>query len=176
MTDLVNKLQESNFNIIVDTRDWFKILFWLSFSNIYTIYMEIVLFPVGNSNNRLPVSHLILYSSFQCVEEVLGYLKSCFSREPMMVTVCVQQVSVISCPLGFGLTLPGEATKLSSVLEAGAYCVILGRVGCHSCLLCDWDCEGAEGIKSSTGPHCFACVCYPIPVDLYLKYSFYLEL
>lgn len=55
--------------------------------------MEIILFPVGNSN-RSPVSHLILYSSFQCVEEVLGYLKSCFSREPMMATVCVQQVSV----------------------------------------------------------------------------------
>lgn len=104
----------------------------------------------------------MLYSSFQCVEEVLGYLKSCFSREPMMATVCVQQVSIISCPLGFVLTLSGEATKLSSVLEAGAYCVILGRVGCHSCLLCDWDCEGAEGIRSSTGPHCFACVCYLI--------------
>lgn len=32
-------------------------------------------------------------SPFQCVEEILGYLKSCFSREPMMATVCVQQVS-----------------------------------------------------------------------------------
>ena len=31
-------------------------------------------------------------SPFQCVEEILGYLKSCFSREPMMATVCVQQV------------------------------------------------------------------------------------
>ncbi|KAK7806163.1 hypothetical protein U0070_021109 [Myodes glareolus] len=28
----------------------------------------------------------------KCVEEVLGYLKSCFSREPMMATVCVQQL------------------------------------------------------------------------------------
>ena len=31
-------------------------------------------------------------SPFQCVEEILGYLKSCFNREPMMATVCVQQV------------------------------------------------------------------------------------
>ncbi|KAM4854776.1 huntingtin [Thomomys bottae] len=28
----------------------------------------------------------------KCVEEILGYLKSCFSREPMMATVCVQQL------------------------------------------------------------------------------------
>ncbi|KAI9523009.1 hypothetical protein NQZ68_031869 [Dissostichus eleginoides] len=27
-----------------------------------------------------------------CVEEILSYLKSCFSREPTMATVCVQQV------------------------------------------------------------------------------------
>lgn len=30
---------------------------------------------------------------FQYVEEILGYLKSCFNREPMMATVCVQQVT-----------------------------------------------------------------------------------
>ncbi|XP_030915927.1 huntingtin, partial [Geospiza fortis] len=28
----------------------------------------------------------------KCVEEILGYLKSCFNREPTMATVCVQQV------------------------------------------------------------------------------------
>ncbi|MGH0145646.1 UNVERIFIED_CONTAM: hypothetical protein FKN15_005980 [Acipenser sinensis] len=28
----------------------------------------------------------------KCVEEILGYLKSCFCREPTMVTVCVQQL------------------------------------------------------------------------------------
>uniref|UniRef100_A0A3Q3WBD7 Uncharacterized protein n=1 Tax=Mola mola TaxID=94237 RepID=A0A3Q3WBD7_MOLML len=28
----------------------------------------------------------------KCVEELLGYLKSCFSREPTMATVCVQQL------------------------------------------------------------------------------------
>ncbi|XP_069797989.1 huntingtin isoform X3 [Narcine bancroftii] len=28
----------------------------------------------------------------KCVEEILGYLKSCFSREPMAATVCVQQL------------------------------------------------------------------------------------
>uniref|UniRef100_A0A8D2AD17 Huntingtin n=1 Tax=Sus scrofa TaxID=9823 RepID=A0A8D2AD17_PIG len=28
----------------------------------------------------------------KCVEEILGYLKSCFSREPTMATVCVQQL------------------------------------------------------------------------------------
>lgn len=32
----------------------------------------------------------------QCVEEILGYLKSCFNREPMMATVCVQQVRTCS--------------------------------------------------------------------------------
>lgn len=32
---------------------------------------------------------------FQCVEEILGYLKSCFSREPTMATVCVQQVGIL---------------------------------------------------------------------------------
>lgn len=35
----------------------------------------------------------MLCSLCQCVEEILGYLKSCFSREPTMATVCVQQVS-----------------------------------------------------------------------------------
>lgn len=28
----------------------------------------------------------------KCVEEILGYLKSCFSREPVIVTICVQQL------------------------------------------------------------------------------------
>ncbi|XP_064193966.1 huntingtin-like [Anguilla rostrata] len=28
----------------------------------------------------------------KCVEEILGYLKSCFSKEPTMATVCVQQL------------------------------------------------------------------------------------
>uniref|UniRef100_A0A8D2MJV1 Huntingtin n=1 Tax=Zonotrichia albicollis TaxID=44394 RepID=A0A8D2MJV1_ZONAL len=28
----------------------------------------------------------------KCVEEILGYLKSCFNREPTMATVCVQQL------------------------------------------------------------------------------------
>uniref|UniRef100_A0A4W3JTK9 Huntingtin n=1 Tax=Callorhinchus milii TaxID=7868 RepID=A0A4W3JTK9_CALMI len=28
----------------------------------------------------------------KCVEEILGYLKSCFSREPMAVIICVQQL------------------------------------------------------------------------------------
>lgn len=37
----------------------------------------------------------MLCSFCQCVEEILGYLKSCFSREPTMATVCVQQVSNI---------------------------------------------------------------------------------
>ena len=36
---------------------------------------------------------MIYYIFCQCVEEILGYLKSCFSREPTMATVCVQQVS-----------------------------------------------------------------------------------
>lgn len=38
----------------------------------------------------------IYVSVLQCVEEILGYLKSCFSREPTMATVCVQQVCKLS--------------------------------------------------------------------------------
>uniref|UniRef100_A0A8C4GS94 Huntingtin n=1 Tax=Dicentrarchus labrax TaxID=13489 RepID=A0A8C4GS94_DICLA len=33
-----------------------------------------------------------LHDISKCVEEILGYLKSCFSREPTMSTVCVQQL------------------------------------------------------------------------------------
>ncbi|XP_031415878.1 huntingtin isoform X2 [Clupea harengus] len=33
-----------------------------------------------------------LHDIGKCVEEVLGYLKSCFSREPTLATVCVQQL------------------------------------------------------------------------------------
>ncbi|XP_072319508.1 huntingtin isoform X8 [Eucyclogobius newberryi] len=33
-----------------------------------------------------------LHDIGKCVEEILGYLKSCFSREPTMSTVCVQQL------------------------------------------------------------------------------------
>ncbi|XP_029003090.1 huntingtin isoform X3 [Betta splendens] len=33
-----------------------------------------------------------LHDISKCVEEILGYLKSCFSREPTMATVCVQQL------------------------------------------------------------------------------------
>ncbi|XP_028832755.1 huntingtin isoform X3 [Denticeps clupeoides] len=33
-----------------------------------------------------------LHDIGKCVEEILGYLKSCFSRESMMATVCVQQL------------------------------------------------------------------------------------
>ncbi|XP_010766213.1 huntingtin-like [Notothenia coriiceps] len=33
-----------------------------------------------------------LHDISKCVEEILSYLKSCFSREPTMATVCVQQL------------------------------------------------------------------------------------
>ncbi|XP_061534390.1 huntingtin isoform X8 [Phycodurus eques] len=33
-----------------------------------------------------------LHDISKCVEEILGFLKSCFSREPTMATVCVQQL------------------------------------------------------------------------------------
>ncbi|XP_061888954.1 huntingtin isoform X3 [Entelurus aequoreus] len=33
-----------------------------------------------------------LHDINKCVEEILGYLKSCFSREPTMATICVQQL------------------------------------------------------------------------------------
>uniref|UniRef100_A0A8C9W2J2 Huntingtin n=1 Tax=Scleropages formosus TaxID=113540 RepID=A0A8C9W2J2_SCLFO len=32
------------------------------------------------------------HANYKCVEEILGYLKSCFSREPTMATICVQQL------------------------------------------------------------------------------------
>ncbi|KAM6972635.1 huntingtin [Aplochiton taeniatus] len=50
-----------------------------------------------------------LHDIGKCVEEILGYLKSCFSREPTMATVCVQQLLK---------TLFG--TNLASQLEGGS--------------------------------------------------------
>uniref|UniRef100_A0A5F5PMP5 Huntingtin n=1 Tax=Equus caballus TaxID=9796 RepID=A0A5F5PMP5_HORSE len=46
----------------------------------------------------------------KCVEEILGYLKSCFSREPMMATVCVQQLLKTL----FGTNLASQFDGLSS--------------------------------------------------------------
>ncbi|XP_025145412.3 huntingtin isoform X3 [Bubalus bubalis] len=46
----------------------------------------------------------------KCVEEILGYLKSCFSREPMMATVCVQQLLKTL----FGTNLASQLDGLSS--------------------------------------------------------------
>ncbi|XP_012879339.1 PREDICTED: huntingtin [Dipodomys ordii] len=45
----------------------------------------------------------------KCVEEILGYLKSCFSREPMMATVCVQQLLKTL----FGTNLASQFDSLS---------------------------------------------------------------
>lgn len=44
-----------------------------------------------SNENKKSVNNLSILC--QCVEEILGFLKSCFSREPTMATVCVQQVS-----------------------------------------------------------------------------------
>ncbi|XP_065454357.1 huntingtin isoform X2 [Chrysemys picta bellii] len=46
----------------------------------------------------------------KCVEEILGYLKSCFNREPMMATVCVQQLLKTL----FGTNLASQYDGLSS--------------------------------------------------------------
>ncbi|XP_054544203.1 huntingtin isoform X3 [Talpa occidentalis] len=46
----------------------------------------------------------------KCVEEILGYLRSCFSREPMMATVCVQQLLKTL----FGTNLASQFDGLSS--------------------------------------------------------------
>ncbi|XP_038255130.1 huntingtin isoform X2 [Dermochelys coriacea] len=46
----------------------------------------------------------------KCVEEILGYLKSCFNREPMMATVCVQQLLKSL----FGTNLASQYDGLSS--------------------------------------------------------------
>ncbi|KAJ8247772.1 hypothetical protein GJAV_G00250130 [Gymnothorax javanicus] len=68
----------------------------------------------------------------KCVEEILGYLKSCFSREPTMATVCVQQL--LKTLFGTNLAsqydgswlkpskAPGKALRLgSSSLRPGLY-------------------------------------------------------
>ncbi|XP_073094066.1 huntingtin isoform X1 [Manis javanica] len=46
----------------------------------------------------------------KCVEEILGYLKACFSREPTMATVCVQQLLKTL----FGTNLASQFDGLSS--------------------------------------------------------------
>ncbi|XP_033369601.1 huntingtin isoform X3 [Parus major] len=46
----------------------------------------------------------------KCVEEILGYLKSCFNREPTMATVCVQQLLKTL----FGTNLASQYEGLSS--------------------------------------------------------------
>ncbi|XP_068132416.1 huntingtin isoform X2 [Hyperolius riggenbachi] len=46
----------------------------------------------------------------KCVEEILGYLKACFNREPVMVTVCVQQLLKTL----FGTNLASQFEALSS--------------------------------------------------------------
>uniref|UniRef100_A0A8B9DDB1 Huntingtin n=1 Tax=Anser cygnoides TaxID=8845 RepID=A0A8B9DDB1_ANSCY len=46
----------------------------------------------------------------KCVEEILGYLKSCFNREPTMATVCVQQLLKTL----FGTNLASQCDGLSS--------------------------------------------------------------
>ncbi|KAM8804110.1 huntingtin [Rhynchonycteris naso] len=51
-----------------------------------------------------------LHDIGKCVEEILGYLKSCFSREPMMATVCVQQLLKTL----FGTNLASQFDALSS--------------------------------------------------------------
>ncbi|ELW62765.1 Huntingtin [Tupaia chinensis] len=50
------------------------------------------------------------HANYKCVEEILGYLKSCFTREPMMATVCVQQLLKTL----FGTNLASQFDGLSS--------------------------------------------------------------
>lgn len=56
-TQYIN-VHESSFHIIVDTGVLVTLLRWLIeninliFSDIYTVYMEIVLFPIGNNNGH----------------------------------------------------------------------------------------------------------------------------
>lgn len=70
----------------------------------------------------------------QCVEEILGYLKSCFNREPMMATVCVQQVRTCS-PVLFAAAPwrrgGGTCSPFGRCLEGGAGHVF-GSPSCHS--------------------------------------------
>uniref|UniRef100_A0AAV2LJ79 Huntingtin n=1 Tax=Knipowitschia caucasica TaxID=637954 RepID=A0AAV2LJ79_KNICA len=73
-----------------------------------------------------------LHDIGKCVEEILGYLKSCFSREPTMSTVCVQQLlktlfgtnlaSQYECVLSGPSRSQGKALRLgSSSLRPGLY-------------------------------------------------------
>uniref|UniRef100_A0A8C6NGI5 Huntingtin n=1 Tax=Melopsittacus undulatus TaxID=13146 RepID=A0A8C6NGI5_MELUD len=50
------------------------------------------------------------HANYKCVEEILGYLKSCFNREPTMATVCVQQLLKTL----FGTNLASQYDGLSS--------------------------------------------------------------
>uniref|UniRef100_G3Q320 Huntingtin n=1 Tax=Gasterosteus aculeatus aculeatus TaxID=481459 RepID=G3Q320_GASAC len=51
-----------------------------------------------------------LHDISKCVEEILGYLKSCFCREPTMATVCVQQLLKTL----FGTNLASQCEGISS--------------------------------------------------------------
>ncbi|XP_041443627.1 huntingtin isoform X5 [Xenopus laevis] len=53
----------------------------------------------------------------KCVEEILGYLKSCFSREPVMATVCVQQL--LKTLFGTNLASQFEALSLNPSKSQG---------------------------------------------------------
>lgn len=83
----------------------------------------------------LSASHLLFACSFQCVEEILGYLKSCFSREPTMATVCVQQVRVFFPAFLSGP--PGPVTKYCFFLRSWCWWHDkegLDGLSCHSLL------------------------------------------
>ncbi|NXA45673.1 HD protein, partial [Nothocercus julius] len=60
------------------------------------------------------LSQILEFATLQdigkCVEEILGYLKSCFNREPTMATVCVQQLLKTL----FGTNLASQYDGLSS--------------------------------------------------------------
>ncbi|KAJ8783450.1 hypothetical protein J1605_009155 [Eschrichtius robustus] len=77
------------------------------------------LVDVGSKPSNLPAPPSCCGDTFKhtgelrgrvCVEEILGYLKSCFSREPVMATVCVQQLLKTL----FGTNLASQFDGLSS--------------------------------------------------------------
>lgn len=81
----------------------------------------------------------------QCVEEILGYLKSCFNREPMMATVCVQQVRTCS-PVLFAAAhwRRGGGTLLVIWKVFRRWCWSCVRQP-HLSLLCSLHCQAQRG-------------------------------
>lgn len=94
-----------------------------------------------------------------------------------MATVCVQQVSVISCPLGFGLTPQAKATKFSSLFRSWcSWCGIRkGWVSLTATLACSMI-GTVRGQKASKAALVLIALPLFVTLSRWEKGSFHLEL